>query len=430
MIKLLANQARVFRTLALFTAAFVLASCGGRDTGFTPLATAYTAVVDAGSSGSRIYLYQTTPDASFVKVQQLYTNKDAPHGLSWYDGSQGADSVAANAGPQGIQPLLAGLKGYLSSHDIDTNQVTVNVLATAGMRLVNAETAAAIYKSVQSTITQSGLTYDQVGTISGQSEGVYSWADANFLQGNFHTHSPTQGIVEVGGASSQIAFATAASNAPQVLTTKVNGVSYPVFSISYLGLGQNQARLAMLNEGEAGGTQANVCYPNNTSGAPAAYDAAVGGITLNPVTSSYTAACYSVFEKVIGKVSANADNDFAISRVAQQNGYAATRFLGISAAYFSHKEWGAEASSNPAQTLQDALGSHCAGSNAWLQVLLQYRNDAGVFTQNGCANSTYVHAYLYSHQALGLQPDKLTPVATVNGSELTWTRGFVVVHGL
>lgn len=417
----------LLKPVGLLISAFVLSGCGGSGTGIDIPPAAYTAVVDAGSSGSRIYLYKTTPDDSFVRVQQLYTNKDAPHGLSWYDGKQGEDSVTTNAGPGGIQPLLTGLQGYLSSHDIDMNQVTVNVLATAGMRLVNAETSAAIYKSVQSTITQSGLTYGQVGTISGQSEGVYSWADVNFLQGNFHTHATTQGIVEVGGASSQIAFATTSNNAPQVLATKVNGVNYPVFSISYLGLGQNQARLAMLSESDSGGAQANVCYPNNTTGTPTAYDAAVGSITIDPITSSYTTGCYGVFEKVIGRVSANADNNFSIDRIRQQYGYASTQFLGISSAYYAHKEWGALDTSNAAQALQDALSNNCAGSNAWTKVLAQYSSDAGPFTQNGCANSTYIHAYLYSNQALDIQPDKLTPLASIKGNELTWTRGYVVV---
>jgi Golgi nucleoside diphosphatase len=420
-------NAKRFKLVGILFAASVLAGCGGGGT--SP--NTYTAVVDAGSNGSRIYLYKSTPDASFVNVEQLYTNKDAPHGLSWYDGSQGAGGVSTNAGPEGIRPLLVGLKDYLDSHGIATSQVPVNVLATAGMRLVSPEISAEIYESVKKTITTSGFSYRQVGTISGQSEGLYSWANANFLQGNFHTHSPTQGIVEVGGASSQVAFVTEPNNDDShVLTTRVNGVSYPVFSISYLGLGTNQVRLSMINTNSSGGTQANVCYPNNTTGAPTLYDAATGGIVVNAVTSSYTAACYSVYENVIGNVSVNTDNNFAIGRIAQQSGYAATQFLGISAAYYAHKEWGAIGSANAAQALQDTLSDNCTGSNAWIKVLTQYNGDASAFTQNGCANSTYIHAYLYSNQALGISPTKLTPVATINGNELTWTRGFVVVNAL
>ena len=120
--------------------AVVLTACGSSSDLKRPQEH-LTAVVDAGSSGSRIYLYKTTPDESFVQIRQLFTSKDAPHGLSWYDGTQGADSAPGNAGASGIQPLLSALNTYMDSNGIAKHQVSVSVLATAGMRLVDADTA-------------------------------------------------------------------------------------------------------------------------------------------------------------------------------------------------------------------------------------------------------------------------------------------------
>ena len=90
-------------------ALMTLAACGGGGNSERSQET-LTAVVDAGSTGSRIYLYKTTPDDSFIQIKQLYTNKDVPHGLSWYDGTQGADSAPGNAGASGIEPLLSKLQ--------------------------------------------------------------------------------------------------------------------------------------------------------------------------------------------------------------------------------------------------------------------------------------------------------------------------------
>lgn len=388
-----------------------------------------TAVVDAGSSGSRIYLYKTTPDESFVQIRQLFTSKDAPHGLSWYDGTQGADSAPGNAGASGIQPLLSALNTYMDSNGIAKHQVSVSVLATAGMRLVDADTSSVIYQSVKSTIARNSFAVRQVGTLSGQNEGLYAWADVNYLAGNFKAGAVTQGIVEVGGASSQVAFVTSSSQDPNVVTALVNDVRYPVFSVSYLGLGQNQARLAMINDSASGGVNASVCYPNNTTGAPAAYDADAGNISISIRTtgSSYGAACYATYAKVITSVTASAANNYPAAQISSLGGFNSTQFLGLSAIYNVFKDWGALDVANPQQSLESAVTRKCTGSNAWPRVLAQYKNVPSVFSQNACANATYLNAYLYGSQSLGINPSRLSATGTINGSELTWTRGFLVV---
>lgn len=385
------------------------------------------AVVDAGSSGSRIYLYKITPDESFIRIKELFNNKDVPHGLSWYDGTQGADSAPGNAGASGIQPLLAKLQVYLETIGIAKNSVTVSVLATAGMRLVDADTSSAIYQSVKSTIKANGFVVRQVGTLSGQNEGLYAWADVNYLAGNFKAGTATQGIVEVGGASSQVAFVTSSIQDPNVVTPLVNGVRYPVFSVSYLGLGQSQARLAMINDTSAGGINSSVCYPNNSTGSPTTFDADTGNIRISATGSSYTAACYGAYAKVITSVSTSAGNNYPAAKISSLGGFNGMHFLGLSAAYNVLKDWGALDAADPQQSLTDAVASKCIGSNAWPRVLAQYENVLSVFSQNGCANATYLNAYVYGGEALGIHPTKLSGASSINGGNLTWTRGFLLI---
>lgn len=417
---------RLFQRCFVVVFSAVLAACGG-GSNLERSQETLTAVVDAGSSGSRIYLYKTTPDDSFIQIKELFTNKEVPHGLSWYDGTQGPDSAPGNAGASGIAPLLSKLQVYLDANGIAKNRVTVSVLATAGMRLVEADTASAIYQSVKNTITRNGFVIRQVGTLSGQYEGLYAWADVNYLAGNFKAGKATQGIVELGGASSQVAFVTSSIQDPNVVTPMVNGVRYPVFSVSYLGLGQSQARLAMINDSASGGVNASVCYPNNTTGSPAAFDADAGNIRISTTGSSFSAACYSAYAKVVTSVSASAGNNYPAAQISSLGGFNTTQFLGMSAIYNVLKDWGALDAANPQQSLEDAVASKCIGSNSWPRVLAQYKNVLSVFSQNACANATYMNAYVYGRQALGINPTRLSGAGTINGDDLTWTRGFLVV---
>ena len=389
------------------------------------------AVVDAGSSGSRIHLYKTTPDDSFVKIRQLFTNKDVPHELSWYDGNRGDDSAPGRAGASGIQPLLSVLAAYLDSNVIAKDQVSVSVLATAGMRMVDAKTADAIYQSVKSTIANNGFSVRQVGTLSGQNEGLYAWADANYLAGNFKTGTATQGIVEVGGASSQIAFVTSSPPDPHTTTITLNGVHYPVFSVSYLGLGLNQARQAMVNETASGGVGASVCYPNNTTGVPATYDAGTDDIHISTTGSQFSAAaCQGVFSKMMTDVAGQANNGYPLTQISSLGGFDTTQFLGLSSVHGVLKDWGALGAANPQQTLEEAVASRCSGNNAWPRVLAQYKNMPGIFAQNACANATYLNTYLYGSQSLGIRPTQVSGTGSIHGNKLTWTRGYVLIDTL
>ena len=245
----------------------------------------------------------------------------------------------------------------------------------------------------------------------------------------FKVNGKTQGIVEVGGASSQVAFVTSKKSDPNIANVKINNVHYPVFSISYLGLGLNQARQIMINNATSGGVGANVCYPNNSMGSPATYDANVDSIRVDTADSQFSAsACHRVFSKVITQVTASASNNYPITQISLLDGFKTMQFLGLSATHSLLKDWGALHTANPQQTLEDAVASTCSGDNAWPRVLAKYKNISNVFSQNSCANATYLNAYVYSPQSLGIHPAQLSGTGNINSSKLTWTRGYVLIE--
>lgn len=204
------------RTLLAAAAALVigagsLTACSSQSSttnaaGSRPDPSDYTAVVDSGSNGSRMFLYANASTESATEVELEYSFDPKAGSIPGFAGLASYAADPSAAGPSGIAPLLAGLTTYLDQNSIPKSEVPVSVMATAGMReldQVNPQAVTAIYASVSETVSASGFPIGEVGTISGQREGLYSWADVNYGLGTFGSDKPAEprGIVEVGGAS-------------------------------------------------------------------------------------------------------------------------------------------------------------------------------------------------------------------------------------
>lgn len=399
----------LFKTVSL-SLLLSLAACAG----FTP-SPSYLAVVDAGSSGSRVHLYRVERDAQRIAVADLaeFTDDDLP-ALSRF----GAQPAAA--GPQGMQPLLRRVADYADRHAIARSAVRVDVLATAGMRLLaeaDPQAERAVYASVRETIARDGFAPGRAATISGADEGRYAWVDVNYLGGGFDGGMRTQGIIDVGGASAQVAYATADAQHADVAMLSVNGRRYPVLSVSFLGLGQNEARRAMIS---ASGTMMNPCYPNNDAGAaPGVFDAALGKPAVTIASGAYLRAdCAGLYRRVIAP--------FDIGANAKAAGFDAMRFIGLSSIFYALDEWGGLAA--PA-TLGKRVEDACGGVNAWSQRVAPMQKGISRFAQNACANGTYLDVLLFdARTGLGLDGKQLSSVKRINGLAPTWTRGYAVLQ--
>jgi hypothetical protein len=386
-----------------------LAACAGQV--FSP---SYLAVIDAGSSGSRAHLYRIERDAQRVAVADLaeFIDDGLP-ALSRF----GAQPAAA--GPQGMQPLLRRVADYADRHGIAKGAVRVDVLATAGMRLLaeaDPQAERAVYASVRETIARDGFAPGRAATISGADEGRYAWVDVNTLGHGFDDGMHTHGIIDVGGASAQVAYATADAQHADVAMLRVNGRRYPVLSVSFLGLGQNEARGAMIS---ASGTTMNPCYPNNDAGAaPGVFDAALGKPAVTIASGAYLRAdCAGLYRKLIAP--------FDVDK-AKAAGFDAMRFIGLSSIFYALDEWGGlDAPATLGKRVEDA----CAGVNAWRRKVAPMQKGISKFAQNACANGTYLDVLLFDAKTgLGLDGAKLSSVKRINGLAPTWTRGYAVLQ--
>lgn len=378
----------------------------------------YVAVIDAGSSGSRVYLYQRSQSGSQTRTELLYSEAG---GLAM----SSFETNPTEAGPKGVQPLLTTLRAKLAQLGIDEAQVSIHLLATAGMRLVeqrNPDAAATLYNSVRNTLASSRMRVGRVETMSGQLEALYAWANANYLSGTFSGSGKTPvGIIEVGGASAQLAYVTSASAADSnIISVVIDGRSYRVYGISWLGLGQNEARRKMIEStASGGGVSNNACYPDNPSGAGGLtdFDADIGGYRIAAGRYNFD-TCSSLYSAVL--------KPFNVGAASQGADFAATYLLGISSLEFALKDWKAL---DDESVLDDNLKATCEGTNAWgAKVSPFLGGSTNRFAQNSCANGTFSHTLMFGSSGVGVRPSQFSAVSTIDGQPLTWTQGFALIQ--
>lgn len=249
-------------SLCFWSLAFLLGSSTAHAASVATAATypQYSAVIDAGSSGTRLYLYRIDANHS---INMLLSNVE-------FKEEDGIDNFLCDpALPQSdvmkviITPLLTRVKDYVKQQTltVSAKDIEVNLLATAGMRSRlnscneignmmtppqpnwGATKSKSLYRTIKNGIKSNGFRPGEVRTSDGnREEGPWTWLNLNYVLGKLDT-GPV-GDLEVGGSSFQIVYPTnsPANDAQNIYPIKYNGKTYNVFARSYLGLGQDDAR--------------------------------------------------------------------------------------------------------------------------------------------------------------------------------------------
>lgn len=186
------------------------------------------AIIDAGSSGSRLYVYNLDGET----LTSVY--EDNGNAAPLHEVRNDATSVRTFLNTITTQ--------YTPS---DNSKIQLYVLATAGMRGKNND----IYRTIQQVSSE--LThYELKGamTISGRYEGLYAWIAANYQEGGIiinnsgnklefqSLQASTHGILEIGGASMQIAYKANGTGEDYI---QRDGLGC-IYSKSYLNYGINK----------------------------------------------------------------------------------------------------------------------------------------------------------------------------------------------
>lgn len=182
------------------------------------------------------------------------------------DPRTGISTYGANpAGVDGhLKPLLEHALSVIPQSSVA--ETPIYLLATAGMRLLPEDQRRAVLDRACRYIRSNyafapGDCSETVRVISGEEEGLFGWIAVNYLMDGFDRHehsdesghagSSTFGFLDMGGASTQIAFEPSAEerikhadNLVDVHLRQLDGrdVVHPIFVTTWLGYGTNQAR--------------------------------------------------------------------------------------------------------------------------------------------------------------------------------------------
>ena len=370
----------------------------------------YEAVIDAGSSGSRLYLYRVIDSQeSYPIVQDVmsYEPRDLP-GLSSFKGEP------ERAVTEGVQPLLNALDAFLLRHHMASAAVQVSLIATGGMRSMGSAESALILEAVKKAMQNRPYHVGRVEVISGQMEAFYAWIDINVLAKRMNqTHLPSLGIVEIGGSSAQIAFEVS-RDGPGVVDFPGGKVRRRVYSESFQGLGQNASRKRMIQFGSEREGWIDACFPKGLDREPLATD------LPKEVTGQFNlSVCRGLYRRVL--------NEFSLQTLKTSEGRS-TSFLAIGngspigAIDGALKVW--NLSERRLSGLADRASGAC--SMSWKRVK---RHFGGAFSSpSQCANAVFIHTFLFDDDGLGLRYDQVRAQKRIQGREPTWTRGFLMAE--
>ena len=205
----------------------------------------YTIIIDAGSSGSRVYIYGSEMQkyANLSKINLLKTKKIKP-GISTF--GKNRDEILKDEVQDHVSELMEQANTFFRSHKINlenSNRIPVYFLATAGMRLQREADQERILQEVREYFhNHPSFDLKMAQILSGPYEGLYSWLAVNYLDDHFDPNQTREGILEMGGASTQITFLANSDVADNSISRNIRGKTYKIFSKSYLNLGQDQAR--------------------------------------------------------------------------------------------------------------------------------------------------------------------------------------------
>jgi len=252
----------------------LLTVAGGESPGLRGSEVDQVLVFDAGSSGTRIHVFniRASEDSTAhvplidLSVRAKQTMKVKP-GLS--DFAQRDDTEGAGRN-------IAQLLDFANQFVPESRRATTPALlkATAGLRSVSEAKAEAVLDSVRRTLSASGYQFkpEWAGIIKGKEEGGLAWVAANYLEGTLNEESAqTLGVIEMGGGSTQVTFQVSPSDEldpdDDFVFESAQGKRFRLYAHSYLGFGQDHAQAAMRGLLDPSG--ADPCYPKGYARHPA-----------------------------------------------------------------------------------------------------------------------------------------------------------------
>lgn len=200
----------------------------------------YGAIIDAGSTGSRVLAFEfhkSYLDGRLVLDSELF--KELKPGLS---------SLTPEKGAEQINQLLDEAKKFIPQAYWANTPLAFK--ATAGLRLLGASQSEDILNAIRELFEKSGFYVNEhsVEIMDGSDEGIFSWVTVNYLSGRLTTKN-TAAALDLGGGSTQVTYELnefQPSYKDFIRPVPIFHSEANVFTNSYLGLGLMALRHAVI----------------------------------------------------------------------------------------------------------------------------------------------------------------------------------------
>lgn len=340
-------------------------------------------VVDAGSTGTRIHLYEYNLDKQqkSIEIQQIWSNKISP-GLSQ------------------LQNNKATIESYLTllTRDLPDKNAPIYFYATAGMRLVPMNDQKKYYESIQQWFESQypGVLAD-IKTISGLDEGVYDWLSVNQQLGVLNKEINQQvGVLDLGGASVQIVFPTSQEQSNKTVLL----FNEPIYlnTHSFLGLGQTEVQHQLMENSS--------CYAQKYP------------MVNGELADGNAWQCIKSLNALVNDV--HQVNTIMQSAFTPQS--PSRWFVMGSITYTSRAEaLHYDPNNLTAKSLLETADSSICHQN-WQNLQSQYSTDPGL--ESYCLYPSYYYALIVN--GFGIQAEQVLEQLSKNND---WTRGVVIAEG-
>ncbi|KAL2961324.1 hypothetical protein AAZX31_17G084800 [Glycine max] len=220
----------------------------------------YTVVVDCGSTGTRVNVYEwmvgvkgiskgdlpsllhSYPDNT-TRSSSLWKNSCQYHCMQTEPGLHSFvnDSLGVR---KALEPLIVWAE-HLVPREMH-RKTPVFVLATAGLRRLPGLEAEWVLGEVEAVVKDHNFMFSKswIRVLSGREEAYYGWVALNYKMGSFYSYldSPTLGLVDLGGSSLQVVVETdGAGDDVHMMRSKLSSMEHQIMAFSLPAFGLNEA---------------------------------------------------------------------------------------------------------------------------------------------------------------------------------------------
>ncbi|XP_020207809.1 probable apyrase 6 [Cajanus cajan] len=396
----------------------------------------YRIIVDGGSTGTRVHVFKYRSDRELEFGEEGLASMRVNPGLSAFaedpGGAGGSVAELVEFGKRRIPRASWG-------------ETEIRLMATAGLRMLDAEVQERILESCRKVLRSSGFKFrdEWASVITGSDEGVYAWVVANYALGTLGGDPlDTTGIIELGGASAQVTFVSREAMLPSFSrTVKFGNTTYNLYSHSFLHFGLNAAHdswkealvsgeFNLASQSLQEGLRIDPCTPAGYSynveswKFPPSSESAKKQYQSTVQTRGNFSECRSVALKMLqkGKESCSYQHcDIGSTFIPKRQG----KFLATENFFYTSKFFGL----GPRSYLSNLIkaGQQFCGED-WLRMKGKYVSHDEEDLLRYCFSSAYIVSLLHDSLGIALDDERIKVANQVGSIPLDWALGAFILQ--